>query len=77
MKVRVIKPFKNKYTKAVYQAGQIIDVTEERYRELTSSALGSFVEKVEVKKVETAENEQQKKPQNKPAQRKTTNKAKK
>jgi len=77
VKARVIKPFRDKYTKVVYMNGQEIEVTKERYEELTSAALGPFVEKVEVKKVETAENEQQKKPQNKPAQRKTTNKAKK
>jgi len=77
MKVKVVRPFKDKHKKVVYQKGAEIEVTKERYEELTSAALGPFVEKVEIKKVETAENEQQKKPQNKPAQRKTTNKAKK
>lgn len=77
MRVKVVRPFKDKHTKVICKLGQDIEVTKERYEELTSAALGPFVEKVEIEKVETAENEQQKKPQNKPAQRKTTNKAKK
>ncbi len=44
MKVRVIKPFKDKYTKVIYQEGHEIEVTEERYKELTSAALGPFIE---------------------------------
>jgi hypothetical protein len=47
MKVKVIKPFKDGRTKAIYQAGQIIEVTKERFEELTSSALGPFVEAME------------------------------
>ena len=47
MKVKVIKPFKDGRTKAIYQAGQIIEVTKERYEALTSSALGAFVTAIE------------------------------
>ncbi len=50
MKVRVIMPFRDKHTKAVYQKGQEIEVTEERFEELTSTALGPFVENPEQKK---------------------------
>lgn len=46
MKVKVIKPFKDKYKKVVYQKGQEIEVTRERYEELTSAARGPFVEAV-------------------------------
>lgn len=47
MKVRVVKPFKDKHTKVVYQTGQEIEVAKERFEELTSAALGPFVETVE------------------------------
>lgn len=43
-------PFRDKHTKAVYQKGQEIEVTEERFEELTSTALGPFVENPEQKK---------------------------
>lgn len=46
MKVRVIKPFRDKYTKVVYAKGQEIDVTEERFEEINSAALGPFVKSV-------------------------------
>lgn len=44
MFVRVVKPFMDKYTKVTYQKGQEIEVNEGRYEELTSAALGPFVE---------------------------------
>lgn len=68
MKVRVIKPFKDKHTKVIYQAGQNIEITNERYEELTKAALGPFVR---------GKPEPEKKTQEKTAQRKTTNKVKK
>ncbi len=46
VKVRVIKPFRDKYTKVVYQEGQEINVTKERYEELSSAALGPFVQAI-------------------------------
>lgn len=46
MKVKVIKPFKDGRTKAIYQAGQIIEVTKERYEALTSAASGPFVQAI-------------------------------
>jgi len=42
MRVKVIMPFKDKYKKVVYQKGQEIEVTKERFGELTSAA--PFVE---------------------------------
>ena len=46
MKVRVIKPFKDKYTKVTCNPGQDIEVTQERYEELTSAASGPFVQAI-------------------------------
>jgi hypothetical protein len=73
MKVKVIKPFKDGRTKAIYQAGQIIEVTKERFEELTSSALGPFVEAMEQDRKEA---KAEKKPESKTVP-KTTKKAKK
>lgn len=65
MKVRVTKPFKDKYTKGIYQTGQEIEVTKERYEELTSAAIGSFVEAVELLTEEKKPPAKAKKTQNK------------
>jgi len=46
MRVKVIMPFKDKYKKVVYQKGQEIEVTNERFEEINSAALGPFVEAV-------------------------------
>lgn len=47
MKAKVIKKFIDKYTKEVYEIGQIIEVANERYEEINSTAHGILVEKVE------------------------------
>lgn len=73
MKVKVIKPFKDKYTKVIYNPGQDIEVTQERYEELTSAALGPFVEAMEQDRKEA---KAEKKPESKTVP-KTTKKAKK
>ena len=74
MKVRVVKPFKDKHTKVVYQVGQEIEVTKERHKELISAALGPFVEAMEQDRKEA---KAEKKPENKTAlKKKTTKKAK-
>lgn len=65
MKVKVIKPFKDGRTKAIYQAGQIIEVTKERYEALTSAASGPFVQAIGEPKEPTTK---------KPAVKKTTTK---
>jgi len=46
VKVRAIKPFRDKHTKVVYQEGQEIEVTKERFEEINSAAFGPFVEAV-------------------------------
>jgi len=47
VKAKVTKAFKDKHTKVIYQPGQEIEVTKERLKELTSAALGPFVEAME------------------------------
>ena len=47
MKVKVVKKFIDKYTKEVYETGQIIDITHERYEEINSTAHGILVEKLD------------------------------
>lgn len=47
MKVKVVKKFIDKYTKEVYETGQIIDITHERYEEINSTAHGVLVEKLD------------------------------
>lgn len=40
MKVKIIRRFRDKYTKAVYMKGDVLDITEERYAEILS--IGKF-----------------------------------
>ena len=46
MKVRVIRPFRDKHTNEIRRKGQEIEVTKERFEEINSAALGPFVEAV-------------------------------
>lgn len=46
MEVKVLKTFRDKYTKAINPPGQIIDVSEERLAEINSTALGVLAEAV-------------------------------
>ena len=46
MRVKVVRPFKDKRTKVIYNPGQDIEVTQERYEELTSAASGPFVQAI-------------------------------
>ena len=48
MKVKVVRRFRDKYTKQVYDKGQIIEVTNERYEEINSTAHGILVEPIPV-----------------------------
>ena len=47
MKVRVLRRFRDKYTKKIYGIGEIIEVTNERYEEINSTAHGILVEPIE------------------------------
>ena len=46
MRVKVVRPFKDKHTKVICNLGQDIEVTQERYEELTSAASGPFVQAI-------------------------------
>lgn len=70
MKVRVVKPFKDKHTKVIYQKGQEIDITNERYEELTSAALGPFVREIDVPENANEGKAKQKKPTKKKSTKK-------
>lgn len=45
MKVKVLHKFTNKYTGEHYRRGDVLDITEERYREIMS--VGNLVYKIE------------------------------
>ena len=47
MKVKVVRRFRDKYTKKLYEKGQIIEVSHERYEEINSTAYGILVEKLD------------------------------
>ena len=47
MKAKVEQMFKDKYTGVVYETGQEIDVTKERYEEINSTAHGVLVKAVD------------------------------
>lgn len=47
MKVRVIKQFRNKYSKKRYKVGDILDISENRFNEINSTKHGKLVEKIE------------------------------
>ena len=47
MRVRVIKQFKDKYTKLLRRVGEEFEVTPERFEEMNSTALGIFVKELE------------------------------
>lgn len=65
MRVKVVRPFKDKRTKVIYNLGQDIEVTQERYEELTSAASGPFIQAIGEPKEPTTK---------KPAVKKTTTK---
>jgi hypothetical protein len=65
MRVKVVRPFKDKHTKVICNLGQDIEVTQERYEELTSAASGPFVQAIGEPKEPTTK---------KPAVKKTTTK---
>jgi len=52
MQVKVLRPFRDKYTKALYRKGQKITVSKERFEEINSTALGVLVEEIKEAKAE-------------------------
>lgn len=53
MKVKVLKEFKDKYTKELYKKGKTIEVAKERYEEINSTSHGKLVEEIKPKKKTT------------------------
>lgn len=47
MRVRVIKDFIDKETKALHKANTETDITKRRFEEINSTAYGVFVEEIE------------------------------
>jgi len=47
MKVKVLRKFRDKYTKYLYKAGEILELTKERYEEINSTAHGVLVKAIE------------------------------
>lgn len=50
MKVNVIKTYRDKYTNTIHKVGENIEMTKERYEEINSTSLGTFVNEVVEKK---------------------------
>lgn len=48
MKAKVIRTFRDKYTKALCRKGRELEVSEERFREINSTEHGSFLEVAEI-----------------------------
>lgn len=46
MKVRVIKQFKNKYSKKIHKVGDILDISNNRLKEINSAGHGELVTEV-------------------------------
>lgn len=47
MKAKVIRRFKNKYSKKVHEEGEILDISDKRLEEINSTSYGVFVEEIE------------------------------
>lgn len=50
MKVKVLKKFRDKYTKNLHKAGQEIEITNERVEEINSTSYGVFVKEIKEEK---------------------------
>lgn len=46
MKVKVIKKFKNKYSKGIHNIGDILDISDKRFEEINSTSYGILVEEI-------------------------------
>jgi hypothetical protein len=53
MKVKVVKKFRDKYTKKIHEVGEEIEVTKERYEEINSTAHGILVKEIPEKKTKS------------------------
>lgn len=46
MKAKVLKQFKNKYSKKTHKAGEILDISQKRFDEINSTRHGKLVEEI-------------------------------
>lgn len=46
MTVKVVKQFRDKYTKTLHKAGDIIEISNERYEEINSTSHGVLVREI-------------------------------
>lgn len=49
MKVKVLRVFKNKYSKKTHKKGDILEVTKNRFKEINSTEHGVLVEEISEK----------------------------
>ncbi len=47
IKVEVLKPYRNKYTKSLHQAGDFLEVSEKRFEEVNGAGYGELLRKVD------------------------------
>ncbi len=57
MKVKVLKLFRDKYTKKLYRPGEVVDMTAKRMAEVEENLGAGYVEKAEDAKGKEPENE--------------------
>jgi len=50
MKVKVVRTFRDKYTKELYKAGAIIEIAQQRFEEINSTAAGVLVQEIKEEK---------------------------
>lgn len=46
MKVKVLKRFVNKYSNKTHEVGDILDISEKRFKEINSTKHGKLVEEI-------------------------------
>lgn len=47
IKVEVLRTFRNKYSKSLHKAGDLLDISEKRLEEINSAGYGQLVREVE------------------------------
>ena len=49
MKVKVVKLYRDKYTRAIHKPDDELEISKERFEEINSTARGVFVEEIKSK----------------------------
>lgn len=47
IKVEVLRPYRNKYTKSLHQAGDFLEVSEKRFGEVNNAGHGELLRRVD------------------------------